>query len=78
MWGHTPKPGYTYYACRTRDRVAPAGHPAFICLDEDNLLSLDLEELQHQRQAQPAPAGAAKGPHRLPLAAGHSASWAIH
>src|SRR6266536_271994 len=40
--------------------------------------ALDLEELQHQRQAQPAPAGAAKGPHRLPLAAGHSASRAIH
>jgi transposase len=40
--------------------------------------ALDLEELQHQRQAQPAPAGAAKGPHRLPLAAGHSVSWAIH
>jgi hypothetical protein len=34
------KPGYTYYACRTRDRVAPEGHPAFICLDEDKLLGL--------------------------------------
>jgi hypothetical protein len=43
MWGHTPKLGYTYYtyyACRTRDRIAPDGHPAFICLDEDHLLSL--------------------------------------
>jgi site-specific DNA recombinase len=40
MFGRTVPGPYTYYTCQPRDRVASAGHPRNLSLDEEKLLDL--------------------------------------